>query len=46
MYKIYKKIIYNTKKFGAVIPGVPVIDTIKILNKKFNVEKTLEREKL
>lgn len=40
------KIINSAEEFGAVAPGIPVKDTIKVLSQKFFAEKTLERDNL
>lgn len=43
--KLIKRVIEGTKKFGACIPVVKIVDTIKEIEGKF-VKKTLDREKI
>ncbi len=44
--KLINKCLANIKNYDCVIPGIPPVDTVKIINKNFEVEKTLNREQL
>lgn len=43
---LLSRLVYATREHGAVIPGVPVTDTIKIVNKSSVVTETPDRSKL
>jgi len=43
---LLSRLVYTTREFGAVIPGVPVTDTIKIVDKSSFVTETPDRSKL
>ncbi len=44
--ELISEVIRNLKKYRAVIPGFPVQDTLKYINSKNIVKKTLKRENL
>lgn len=43
---LIERLIKETKKFNAVIPGIPINDTVKRTDKKFIVQNTIPRENL
>lgn len=43
---LIERLIKETKKFNAVIPGTPINDTVKRTDKKFIVQNTIPRENL
>ncbi len=44
--QLVRKVYSETGEKGAVIPGVPARDTVKVISREKRVEKTLDRERL
>lgn len=44
--KLINRLIAESVKYGSVIPGIPVNDTVKKTDKKLFVQKTISRENL
>jgi 2-C-methyl-D-erythritol 4-phosphate cytidylyltransferase len=42
--KLINTCLNNIKNYDGVIPGIQTVDTVKIVNKKFEIEKTLNRD--